>query len=83
MKRSDAALLAHQRTFTEQGCGEPNDVSQHSLDDSTPKRCANGHTVPQPVARADFEKLRTSGPAQPVAAMLPQRSDRQLSNTPA
>jgi hypothetical protein len=52
-------------------CHHCGDIVRHSLDDSRPKRCANGHTVPQPMARADFEKPRPSGPAQPVAAMLP------------
>jgi Restriction endonuclease len=47
-------------------CG---DMVRHSLDDSTPKQCANGHTVPQPMARADFEKAPPSGPALPAAAM--------------
>jgi hypothetical protein len=53
-------------------CRHCGDIVRHSLDDSTPKRCANDHTVPQPMARADFEKPRPSGPAQPAAAMLPQ-----------
>jgi len=50
-------------------CRHCGDIVRHSLDDSAPKHCANGHTVPQPIARADFEKPRT--PAQPVTAMLP------------
>ena len=53
-------------------CRHCGDIVRHSLDDSTPKRCANDHTVPQPMSRADFEKPRPSGPAQPAAAMLPR-----------
>jgi hypothetical protein len=53
-------------------CRHCGDIVRHSLDDSTPKRCANDHTVPQPMARADFEKLRPSAPAPPAAAMLPR-----------
>jgi Restriction endonuclease len=53
-------------------CRHCGDIVQHSLDDSTPKHCDNGHTVPQPIARADFEKPPASGPAQPAAAMLPR-----------
>ena len=44
-------------------------IVRHSLDDGTPKHCANDHIVPQPMARADFEKAPPSGPALPVAAM--------------
>ncbi len=50
-------------------CG---DIVRHSLDNSAPKRCTNGHTVPQPIARADFEKPPASGPAQQAPAMLPR-----------
>jgi hypothetical protein len=49
-------------------CRECGDIVRHSLDDSTPKHCANGHTVPQPMARADFEKAPASRSDQPVAA---------------
>jgi hypothetical protein len=53
-------------------CRHCGDIVRHSLDDSTPKPCRNGHTVPQPMARADFEKPRPSAPAQPTIAMLPR-----------
>jgi hypothetical protein len=53
-------------------CRDCGDIVRHSLDDSAPKRCANDHTVPQPMARADFEKPRPNGPAQPAAAILPR-----------
>ena len=52
-------------------CRHCGGIVRHSLDDSAPKHCANGHTVPQPMARADFEKPPASGPAQTAAAMLP------------
>jgi hypothetical protein len=50
-------------------CRQCGDIVQHSLDDSTPKRCANGHTVPQPMARADFEKPRPNEPVLSVAGI--------------
>ena len=49
-------------------CRECGDIVRHSLDDSTPKHCTNDHTVPQPMARADFEKPNSNGPPQPAAA---------------
>ena len=50
-------------------CRHCGDIVRHSLDDSAPKHCASGHTVPQPMARADFEKRRPDRSALPVAAM--------------
>lgn len=53
-------------------CRHCGDIVRHSLDDSRPRHCANGHTVPQPMARADFEKPPASGPARQAPAMLPR-----------
>ena len=53
-------------------CRHCGDIVRHSLDDSTPKHCASGHTVPQPMARADLEKPPASRSALPVAAMQPR-----------
>jgi hypothetical protein len=51
-------------------CRQCGDVVWHSLDDSAPKRCVSGHTVPPPIARAEFEKSHT--PTRPVIVMLPR-----------
>ena len=45
-------------------CRQCGDIVQHSLDNSAPKCCARGHSVPQPIARGDFEK---PPPAKPAA----------------
>jgi hypothetical protein len=48
-------------------CRHCGDIVQHSLDSSAPKRCINGHAVPQPMARGDFEKPPKQ-PGQPATA---------------
>ena len=48
-------------------CRDCGDIVQHSLDSSAPKRCIQGHAVPQPMARGDFEK----GPQQPGQPATP------------
>jgi Restriction endonuclease len=50
-------------------CRDCGDIVQHSLDSSAPKRCINGHAVPQPMARGDFEKPPKSS-GQPAIAAL-------------